>query len=220
MRASLDTNVIIHLYRAGQKTILFDRFIEGIYIYEQIRYVEMENHGQDILQELDQDIADGKIQLITRDFLRGQAVLRMFNEYVEENRILYNPGDMGEVYAIALAQTLGAYSLVTDDVKDRGPYDSLLRLNYNDVMPLNFSDVLLLNYLEGILNAGRTVATFNKINERSDLKWGLESQLKKFIRRYWSNPYQETDKEWMADFCITRNIKAKEKFIELRKWLQ
>lgn len=211
--------MIIHLYRAGQKVILFDRFQDGIYIYEQIRNVELEHHGQDILAELDQDIADGKMQLITRDKLREQAVLKIFDVYVEENRILYNPGDMGEVYAIALAQTLGAYSLVTDDVKDRGPYDSLLRLNYNDVMPLNFSDVMLLNYLEGILDAEKTVAIFNIINEMSNLNWTLESQLKKLIRRYWSNPYQQTDKEWMDEFCTSKNIKAKEKFIELRKWL-
>jgi len=219
LKASLDTNVIIHLYRAGQKTILFDRFREGIYIYEQIRNVELEHHGQDILIEFDKDIADGKMQLITRDKLRKQAILKIFDAYVEENRILYNPGDMGEVYAIALAQTLGAYSLVTDDVKDRGPYDSLLRLNYNDVMPLNFSDVLLLNYLEGILDAEKTFAVFSEINEMSNLNWSLESQLKKFIRRYWSNPYQENDKEWMAEFCATKKITAKEKFVELRKWL-
>lgn len=219
MKASLDTNVIIHLYHAGQKIILFDRFREGIYIYEQIRNVELEHHGQDVLAEIDHDIADGKIQLITRNKLREQAVLKIFDGYVEENRILYNPGDMGEVYAIALAQTLGAFSLVTDDVKDRGPYDSLLRLNYNDVMPLNFSDVLLLNYLEGIIDAEKIVVIFNQINKTSDLNWSLESQLKKFIRRYWSNPYQENEKEWMARFCTTKGVRAKEKFIELRRWL-
>ena len=45
MRASLDTNVIIHFYRAGLQSILFDFFDEGVFIYEQIRNVELENHG-------------------------------------------------------------------------------------------------------------------------------------------------------------------------------
>ena len=36
MRASLDTNVIIHLYRAGLQNILFDLFVDGVFIYEQI----------------------------------------------------------------------------------------------------------------------------------------------------------------------------------------
>lgn len=49
MRASLDTNVIIHLYRAELQGILFDLFDEGVFIYEQIRSMELEHHGQDIL---------------------------------------------------------------------------------------------------------------------------------------------------------------------------
>ena len=42
MRASLDTNVIIHLYKAGLQSVLFDVFDEGVFIYEQIRSVELE----------------------------------------------------------------------------------------------------------------------------------------------------------------------------------
>ena len=51
MRASLDTNVIIHLYKAGLQSVLFDVFDEGVFIYEQIRSVELEKHGQDVLEE-------------------------------------------------------------------------------------------------------------------------------------------------------------------------
>lgn len=46
MRASLDTNVIIHFYRAGLQEILFDFFEEGVFIYEQIRKIELVNHAQ------------------------------------------------------------------------------------------------------------------------------------------------------------------------------
>ena len=63
MRASLDTNVIIHFYRAGLQNILFDFFDEGVFIYEQIRNVELQNHGNDILNLVDIDIAECKIQL-------------------------------------------------------------------------------------------------------------------------------------------------------------
>lgn len=48
---------------------------------------------------------------------------------------LGNDGDLGEVYAISLAQTLGAYSLVTNDTKQGGPYMSLLQFE-DDIMPL------------------------------------------------------------------------------------
>lgn len=45
MKASLDTNVIIHLYKAGLQQVLFDVFDEGVFIYEQIRNIELDNHG-------------------------------------------------------------------------------------------------------------------------------------------------------------------------------
>ena len=44
MRASLDTNV------------LFNFFDEGVFIYEQIRNIELENHGQEVLNKVDSDI--------------------------------------------------------------------------------------------------------------------------------------------------------------------
>lgn len=137
MRASLDTNVIIHLYRAELQGILFDLFDEGVFIYEQIRSMELEHHGQDILTKVDSDINAGKIELFTDQKLKDLAVYKMFENNVRENRILYNAGDLGEVYAISLAQTIGAYSLVTDDTKQGGPYMSLLQLDYDGLSVVN-----------------------------------------------------------------------------------
>lgn len=74
MRASLDTNVIIHFYRANLQSILFDFFEEGVFIYEQIRTIELENHGQDILSSVDADIASGKIEVYTNEKLRNRVV--------------------------------------------------------------------------------------------------------------------------------------------------
>ena len=65
-----------------------------------------------------------------------------------KNRILYNAGDLGEVYAISLAQTIGAYSLVTDDTKQGGPYMSLLQLDY-DIMPFTFCRCAYFEILNG-----------------------------------------------------------------------
>ena len=162
MRASLDTNVIIHLYRAELQGILFDLFDEGVFIYEQIRSMELEHHGQDILTKVDSDINAGKIELFTDQKPKDLAVYKMFENNVRENRILYNAGDLGEVYAISLAQTIGAYSLVTDDTKQGGPYMSLLQLDY-DIMPFTFADVLILRYLMGIVDAEQTVEDFELV---------------------------------------------------------
>lgn len=219
MKASLDTNVIIHLYRAEEQQILFQRFDEGLYIYEQIRNIELEHHGQDVLLRFDQDVADNRIHMYTDTQLREEGVFTLFQKHVSENRLLYGAGDLGEVYAISLAQTIGAYSLVTDDTKQGGPYMSLLQFPDNDIMPFTYADVLIMNYLEGIISAEKTIQSFDKITTVSDLNWSFKSQLAKFIKRFWRAPYQDNEREWMQNFCNKNSVRAKERLIELKKIL-
>lgn len=69
MKASLDTNVMIHLYRANQEHILFDFFKDGLFIFEQIRNTELVNHGLDVIEKIDYDIEAGKIEIYTRQKL-------------------------------------------------------------------------------------------------------------------------------------------------------
>lgn len=218
MRASLDTNVIIHLYKAGLQSVLFDVFDEGVFIYEQIRDVELENHGRDVLELVDVDISSGKIVIYNDQKLKDQAVYKIFENNFKENRLLYGSGDLGEVYAISLAQTLGAYSLVTDDTKQGGPYMSLLQFE-DDVMPFTFTDVLILRYLMGITDAAQTVKDFDAVNEAADLNWAFRSQLSKFIRRFLKDPYREEDTAWIREFEKKYGIKLEEKLRTLGKLL-
>lgn len=220
MKASLDTNIIIHLYRAECEWILFDEFSGGIYMYEQIRNIELQRHGQGIMEKVEDDIAEGKIQLITNEFLKANGVFKVFQNHVRENELLYTPKDRGEVYAISLAQTLGTYSLLTDDIKQGGPYMSLLQFIDNDILPFDFTDILLLRYLEGKADARAIIDMFEKINRASLLGWKFESHIGRFIRRFWSDPYQENEKEWMRTLCRRHNVNAKIKMIELQKALQ
>ncbi|MDD3278001.1 MAG: PIN domain-containing protein [Lachnospiraceae bacterium] len=216
MRASLDTNVIIHFYRAGLQDILFQFFDEGVFIYEQIRNIELENHGKDILNQVDADIETGKMEKYTDERLKELHVFKVFENNVYNNRILYGTGDLGEVYAIALAQTIGAYSLVTDDTKQGGPYMSLMQFD-DDVMPFTFADVLILRYLIGNADALKTVEDFNLINKKSDLNWAFTSQVAKFIKRFWKDPYRQEDSKWIQKLVIQKKIAVKTKFMELQK---
>ena len=216
MRASLDTNVIIHLYKAGLQSVLFDVFDEGVFIYEQIRSVELENHGQDVLEAVDADIASGKIEIYTDKKLKDLAVYKIFENNYKENRLLYGTGDLGEVYAISLAQTIGAYSLVTDDIKQGGPYMSLLQFE-DDVMPFTFADVLILRYLMGITDASQTVRDFDAVNKAADLDWAFRSQLSRFIRRFLKDPYREEDIAWIRELEKKYGIKLEEKLRTLGK---
>lgn len=218
MRASLDTNVIIHFYKAGLQDILFDFFDEGVFIYEQIRNIELENHGQEILDKVDSDIASGKIELYTNQKLKELQVYKIFENRVLENRNLYGSGDLGEVYAISLAQTIGAYSLVTDDTKQGGPYMSLLQFD-DDVMPFTFADVLILRYLVGNVDEHKTVTDFNLINNSSNLNWSFKSQVTKFIKRFLKDPYRSEDTEWIKNLAATKGFSIKEKLAALSKLL-
>ncbi len=218
MRASLDTNVLIHVYRAGLEDILFDFFTDDVFIYEQIRKIELEHHGQEILDRVDADIKSGKIKVYTNETLKKQAVLRIFETNVNENKLLYGSGDLGEVYAISLAQTIGAYSLVTDDIKQGGPYMSLMQLEY-DIMPFTFADILILRYLMEDADAIQTVRDFNTVNEASNLQWSFRSQIIKFIKRFWKDPYKNEERKWMSKLVEARRIRVKSKFTELQKLL-
>ena len=218
MRASLDTNAIIHFYKAGLQQILFDFFDEGVFIYEQIRGIELNNHGQEILEAVDDDIRAGRIELYTDEQLKEQAVFKIFQTNVNENRNLYGKGDLGEVYAISLAQTIGAYALVTDDTKQGGPYMSLLQFE-DEVMPFTFADILILRYLLGNVDAKQTVSDFDLINETSELNWAFRSQITKFIKRFLTDPYREGDKEWIMLQVYKHGISIKYKLAELSKLL-
>ena len=218
MRASLDTNVIIHFYKAGLQDILFDFFDEGVFIYEQLRNIELENHGQEILDKVDSDIASGKIELYTNQKLKELQVYKIFENIVLENRNLYGSGDLGEVYAISLAQTIGAYSLVTDDTKQGGPYMSLLQFD-DDIMPFTFADVLILRYLVGGVDENQTVTEFNLINNSSNLNWSFKSQVSKFIKRFLKDPYRSEDTEWIRNLAVTKGFSIKDKLTVLSKLL-
>lgn len=218
MRASLDTNVIIHFYKAGLENILFNFFDEGVFIYEQIRNIELENHGQEVLNKVNSDIAFGKIELYTDQKLKDLQIYKIFEYNFSENRNLYGTGDLGEVYAISLAQTLGAYSLVTDDTKQGGPYMSLLQFE-DEVMPFTFADVLILRYLVGNADENQTVNDFNMINNSSSLNWSFKSQVSKFIKRFLKDPYRNEDKEWILDLAAKKGFSIKVKLEALSKLL-
>lgn len=216
MRASLDTNVVIHFYRANLQDILFDFFDEGVFIYEQIRNIELEHHGQEILEKVDSDIAAGKIELYTDQRLRELAVFKIFENNVNENKNLYGSGDLGEVYAISLAQTLGAYSLVTDDIKQGGPYMSLLQFE-DEIMPFTFADVLIIRYLLGMVDEKQTVNDFEMINCASELNWAFRSQVVKFVKRFFKEPYRVEDTIWIKRLTCENNINVKMKLTALSK---
>lgn len=84
-------------------------------------------------------------------------------------------------------------------------------------MPCTFADVLILRYLLGTVDENQTVTDFNFINSSSDLNWSFKSQVTKFIKRFYKNPYRNEDTIWINKLAIENNINIKLKFQLLRK---
>lgn len=206
MKASLDTNVIIHLYSGNQQEILFDLFDEGLYIYEFLVNVELKNHGESIIPQFQKDVDAGRIKIVTDEWLRSCGIYTLFLEYYQNEEILYAPSDKGEVFAIALAKTLGAMCIVTDDTKQFGPHATLMRIPESEVMPFSFVEVLFLLFISGKLTAEAVIDKFNTIIAASNnFSWRFENKLKDFVRRFAQSPYSAREKEWMSKFC-TKNL--------------
>ena len=153
MRASLDTNAIIHFYQAGLQNILFTFFDEGVFIYEQIREVEF-------LSQIDADIVAGRIEVYTDQKLKELQVYKIFENNVNENR-----------------------------------------------------------YLMGTVDENQTINDFNVINNSSSLKWSFKSQIIKFIKRFYKDPYRSEDRIWIKKFACDNNINVKLKLRLLSKLL-
>lgn len=84
-------------------------------------------------------------------------------------------------------------------------------------MPFTFADILILRYLLGTVDENQTVTDFNSINSSSDLNWSFKSQVTKFIKRFYKNPYRNEDTIWINKLAIENNINIKLKFQLLRK---
>ena len=220
MKASLDTNVIIHLYRANQQNVLFELFSDGIFVYSFIVEVELNNHGKDIMDKFMEDVTKGIITIIDDSWLKEKGMFSIFKENFDEDFILYNVEDKGEVYAIALAKTLGVMSIVTDDTKIGGPHATLMRIPDSDVIPFAFYEVLFLLYLSGKISLEDVIKIFESIVMNSpELNFSLKSKLSSFVRRFCASPYSEREKQWMENYCSNFSIRFIERISALNKIL-
>ena len=189
MDASLDTNVIMHLYKANLQDVLFNRF-EKLKVYEFIRNQELKKHAEpEVIDLFDEDVESGQVELITDTYLKEIGMYNVFQAHVRDLRILYGCGDLGEVYAISMAKTLGCISLVTDDLKEYGPHYTLMRIEDSEVIPFAFYELLFLDFMEQRLTGAEVLEHFNKVCDLSGMKMNCASKLKAFMRRFWIDPY-------------------------------
>ncbi len=216
MRASLDTNIILHIYRAKKQDILFSVFDDGCCLHEFLYQIELANHGADIIESVNRDIQAGLIKVYSDSDLTRAGISSLFRTTFNEYKLLYLSQDVGEVYAMSLAITLGISALVTDDIKLGGPYRTLLQeTDYHQgvARPFNFADMIILEYLFCGVSAEKARADFDAINSASEMNWSLKSHIRRFVRRFFDAEYSTLDKEWLES--MTKKLGAdSDKMIE------
>lgn len=217
MDVSVDTNVFIHLYKSGYEEILFSLF-DNIYVYEYIIESELKNVNHVIYQKVIGDINNGKIELITKAKLVEKGINDFFLKKYREYEILF-AGDAGEAYAIAMAEVLGCEAFVSNDVKEGGPHETLLKELIEDILPFAYYELLHLKFLIGEISCAEFNDIFDKIAKTMSNPMKFENKIKSVLRRF--NPRYATtrDDDWIKDFCYKHNINLKSKVLEIKKFI-
>ena len=217
MNASLDTDIIIHLYKSGKKELLFE-FFDDLYIHEFLLENEVRTNSEQVYIELLEDIKAKSIQVITTNDLINMGIKNLFEDYVKEYACLF---DRGELRAIALAKLLGIAAFVSDDTKSGGPHQLLVNEYIEDIIPFAFYELLFLKYLQSELTAKQYYDSFKQVTDTSmsERPMNFNSKVKETVRRF-TKGGSERDLKWRDNFCNKQNINLKQRMQELKQFLQ
>ena len=203
MEVSLDTDITIHLYNAGKEELLY-RYFDKLYIHEFILEHEIKNKDSNVYQKIKSEEKAGRIIVVTTQYLIDVGMKKRFEDELYDIKVLF---DYGESNAVALASTLGIAALVTDDTKEYGPHDSLVNEYIEDVIPFAFYELLYLKYLESDDDFELFHDEFEAINIIAYPTYPMTflSRIKRVVRRF-SKRGTERDRNWMQEFCESKDV--------------
>lgn len=218
MDASLDTDVVIHLYKSGKKELLYSSF-DKLYIYDFLLENEMRNKSMSVYEEFKRDVEAGMVKVINNRDLINMGIKGLFEEYKESNKYLF---DQGELQAVALAKAMGIAAFVSDDTKDFGPHQSLVKELIEGVIPFAFYELLFLIYLKSELTVEELHNSFQQVNESSmaEFPMSFKRKLSEVLKRFSVKHGSERDKKWIKEYCCERNINLNHKMVKLRDYLK
>lgn len=215
MNASLDTDIIIHLYRAGNKELLYSLF-DGLYVYEYLVEQELKNNVRDVYLEFRKDIEDGLANAVTSTDLQKRHVKVLFDKYVQDSQYLF---DRGEMYAVALARAMGIEVLLSDDTEEFGPRDTLVRGLITDVMPFAFYELLFLRYVSSAITVAELRKESDAVSKLFDYPMNFRGRMERTIRRFGNNG-TERDRVWIGQYCSECGADLAKKLAELRRYIK
>lgn len=217
MDASLDTDIIIHLYKSGKENLLFS-FCDKLYIHEYLLENELKRNSYGIYDKFLRDKEDKNIQVICNSDLADMGIKSIFYGYIEKYEYLF---DDGELYAVALAKAMGIVTFLSDDTKDFGPHETLLKELIEDVIPFAFYELLFLKYIESDLTPENLHLEFEEITSKSMAQrpMNFRSRMLRTVRRFSKKRGRERDIKWIIKFCKDRKIDFNSKMLDLKRYL-
>ena len=221
--ASLDTNILIHLWKSGTEETLANMFGKA-YVYQWLLDVELRHHAEkSLIEKVFAAMDIGFLEPVDDRTLKKRGLYGAFRDAYENVSMFFSGPDTGEGYAIALAQVFGIPVLVTDDTKKDGPK---WYLNLRAQKPFAFSsdEVLLVGYLRGDINEAEYLQKFQAVSEINGLNWRPRICLDRFRRRFLGELAEEApgslrDHQWAENFAEKYKIDIKEKLNRLRQSL-
>lgn len=216
MDVSLDTDITIHLYDAGKEELIY-KYFDKCYIHEFVLEREIKNKSTTVYNKIIKEIEAGKIIKVTQRYLIEIEMKKQFEDKVYELQTLF---DFGETNAVALASVLGIAALVTDDTKEQGPHDTLVKEYVEDIIPFSFYELLYLDYLQSG-DYDNFKNDYDKINKAAYPKYPMDflSRIKRVVRRF-GKYGSDRDKKWMKNFCNTKNVDYRSAMQNLKIRLQ
>jgi predicted nucleic acid-binding protein len=217
MDASLDTDVIIHLYSCERQNLIFSSF-DHLYYYEYLFEQELKRKSRVIYDRLKGDTALKQIQIVTSRDLISMDVKSLFDSYLRDYQDLF---DTGEMHAVALAKSLGITALVSDDTKEYGPHETLVKELITDVIPFAFYELLFLKYLESLISVTEMKSEFESVTLTSMPKHPMQfkPRIAGVVRRFSNKSGTTRDIDWMTRFCQDNTIDYRRKMLELQNFL-
>jgi len=217
MNASLDTDVVIHLYLSDKQELFFGLF-DKLYMHEYLYEKELKRKSLQVYEKFSSDLDEGRIEIITNKDLIKKGIKGLFEDYKRDFEYLF---DRGELYAVSLAKTMGLFAFVSDDTKDFGPHETLVKELIEDVIPFAFYELLFLKYLSEEFTVDQMHQEFKEVTSKSMNQYPMNYRHRMLmtVRRFSSRNGTKRDYNWILKYCQRHNINYKIKMIELKEYL-
>jgi len=117
---------------------------------------------------------------------------------------------------------MGIVAFVSDDTKDFGPHQSLVKELIEGVIPFAFYELLFIKYLNSEITIEELHSSFQQVNaaSMSEYPMNFKRKLSEVLKRFSDKHVTERDKKWISEYCNNRNINLNDKMLKLRDYLK